>query len=318
MLNWDDYRYFLAVEQAGSVLSAAKHLDVNHTTVLRRIASLEKRLGVQLFERLRTGYTPTAAGEELRDVILRVQQTLTATEHRLSGQDLQLSGVVRIATTDTLSFSLLLPHLPAFRQLHPQIQIQVISSNQIVNLTRREADIAIRATNQPPDTMLGRKIGLARTAIYGAAQYLEQYGYDPTHPGHSWIGLDETLAHLPEYRWLESHVPPERLVIRLNNLLHKVEAVKAGYGIAPLLCFLAEREPNLIRLTDPEPLFDTNIWLLSHPDLRQVARVRAFMEFITQCAKTDRLLQGELIKNQARPHIATTAPQWQMSMSKLC
>ncbi|MBL8254754.1 MAG: LysR family transcriptional regulator, partial [Candidatus Competibacter sp.] len=304
------YRHFLAIEQAGSVLGAAKQLGVNHTTVLRRIASLERRLGVRLFERLRTGYTPTPAGEELRNVILGVRQVLLDVEHRLSGKDLQLSGVVRIATTDTLSHGLLLPHLRAFRQLHPHIQLQIIGSNQIVSLTRREADIAIRATNQPPDNMLGRKIGLARSAIYGALSYLDERGHDLASDRHDWIGLDETLAHLPEYRWLERRIPSERIVLRLNNLLHKIAVVKAGHGIAPLLCFLAEREPDLIRLTEPEPLFDTDIWLLSHPDLRRVARVRAFMEFITQCAKTDRLLQGELVKHQglARPAVSAVNP----------
>lgn len=309
-MEWDDYRHFLAIEQAGSVLGAAKQLGVNHTTVLRRIASLERRLGVRLFERLRTGYTPTPAGEELRNVILGVRQVLLDVEHRLSGKDLQLSGVVRIATTDTLSHGLLLPHLRAFRQLHPHIQLQIIGSNQIVSLTRREADIAIRATNQPPDNMLGRKIGLARSAIYGALSYLDERGHDLASDRHDWIGLDETLAHLPEYRWLERRIPSERIVLRLNNLLHKIAVVKAGHGIAPLLCFLAEREPDLIRLTEPEPLFDTDIWLLSHPDLRRVARVRAFMEFITQCAKTDRLLQGELVKHQglARPAISAVNP----------
>ena len=297
-MEWDDYRHFLAIEQAGSVLGAAKRLGVNHTTVLRRIASLERRLGVRLFERLRTGYTPTTAGEELRDVVLRVQQALLDAEHRLSGKDLQLSGVVRVATTDTLSAGLLLPHLRAFRELHPRIQLQVIGSNQFANLTQREADVAIRATNQPPDNMLGRKIGLARSAVYGAPRYLRERGHDLASDRHDWIGLDETLAHLPEYRWLERRVPPERIVLRLNNLLHKVAAVKDGHGIAPLLCFLAEREPDLIRLTEPEPLFDTDIWLLGHPDLRQVARVRAFMDFITQRAATDKLLQGGLIKHQ--------------------
>lgn len=112
----------------------------------------------------------------------------------------------------------------------------------------------------------------------------------------NWIGLDETLTHLPEYRWLERQIAPERVVLRLSNLSHKLEAVKAGHGIAPLFCFLAEPEPQLIRLTEPEPLFDTVIWLLSHPNLRQVARVRAFMEFISQCAKAEPLLQGGLLK----------------------
>lgn len=298
-MDWDDYRYFLAIEQAGSVLAAAKRLGVNHTTVLRRIANLEKQLGVRLFEHLRTGYTPTPAGEELRDAVGRVQQILTDAEHQLAGKDLQLSGIVRIATTDTLLSSLVLPHLSRFRRLHPRIQLQVISANQLVNLTHREADVAIRATNHPPDNMLGRKIGLVRSAVYGAVQYLEQRGYDPRFGGHDWIGLDETLAHLAEYRWLERQVAPERIILRLNNSLYKLEAVKAGHGIAPLFCYIAEREPQLIRLTEPEPLFDTDLWLLSHPDLRQVARVRAFTEFITQCAKADTLLQGGLLNPQA-------------------
>lgn len=297
-MEWDDYRYFLAVEQAGSALGAAKRLGVNHTTVLRRIAGLEKRLGVRLFERLRTGYTPTAVGEELREVAWRVEQTLLGVEHRLMGKDLQLSGVVRVTTTDTLFQSLLLPHLMAFRSRHPQIQIQVVVSHQIANLTQREVDVAIRATNQPPDNMLGRKMGVARSAIYGARAYLKAQGCNLPFDQYDWVGLDETLAHLPEYHWLERYVSTERVTLRLDNLLHKIAAVKAGYGIAPLLCFLAEREPELMRLTEPDPLFDTDIWLLSHPNLRQVARIRAFTDFVSRCAATDPLLQGGLLKNQ--------------------
>ncbi|MFO1371939.1 MAG: LysR family transcriptional regulator [Candidatus Competibacteraceae bacterium] len=298
IMEWDDYRYFLAVEQAGSALSAAKRLGVNHTTVLRRIANLEQRLGVRLFERLRTGYTLTAVGEELRETARRVEQALLSIEHRLSGKDLQLSGAVRVTTTDTLFQNLLLPHLPAFKNRHPHIQLQVVVSHQIANLTRREVDVAIRPTNQPPDNMLGRKIGVTRSAIYGARTYLESHSRDLPLDQHEWVGLDETLAHLPEYHWLERFIPPERIVLRLNNLFHKMAAVKAGYGIAPLLCFLAERESDLIRLTEPNPLFDIDIWLLSHPDLRQVARIRAFTDFISRCASADPLLQGGLLKPQ--------------------
>jgi DNA-binding transcriptional LysR family regulator len=297
IMEWDDYRYFLAVEQSGSVLGAAKRLGVNHTTVLRRIAGLERRLGVRLFERLRTGYTPTAAGEELREAARQVEQTLIGVEHRLAGKDLQLSGAVRVTTTDTLFQSLLLPHLLAFRIQHPQIQVQVVASHQLVNLTQREVDVAIRATNQPPDNMLGRKIGIARSAVYGARAYLAEHDCALPLAQYDWVGLDETLAHLPECHWLERSIPAARVTLRVDNLLHKVAAVKAGYGIAPLLCFLAEQEPTLVRLTEPDPLFDTDIWLLGHPDLRQVARVRAFMEFIRQRAIADRLLQGGLIEH---------------------
>lgn len=293
IMDWDDYRYFLAVEQAGSALGAAKRLGVNHTTVLRRIAHLERQLGVRLFERLRTGYIPTAAGEELREAARRVEQTLIGIEHHLAGKDLQLSGAIRITTTETL-FQSLLPHLLEFRRLHPHIQLQVVASNPMVNLTRREADVAIRATNQPPDNMIGRKIGMARSAVYGAPAYLRGQNRDAPLNQYDWIGLDETLAHLPEYHWLEQHVPAERIALRLNNLLHKIAVVKAGCGIAPLLCFLAEQEPELARLTEPNPLFDTDIWLLSHPDLRQVARIRAFTDLIARRVAADPLLQGKL------------------------
>ncbi len=295
-MDWDDYRYFLAVEQAGSVLGAAKQLGVNHTTVLRRIAHLERRLGVRLFERLRTGYTPTVAGEELREAAQQVKQTLLGVEHRLAGKDLQLSGAIRVTTTETL-FQSLLPHLLEFRRMHPYIQLQVVAGNPIVNLTRREADVAVRATNQPPDNMIGRKIGVARSAIYGASAYLEKQGRDAPLDRYEWIGLDETLAHLPEYHWVERHVPAERIALRLNNLLHKIAVVKAGYGIAPLLCFLAEREPDLVRLTAPNPLFDTDVWLLSHPDLRQVTRIRAFTDLIARRVAADASLQDEPSKS---------------------
>ena len=295
IMDWDDYRYFLAVEQAGSALGAAKRLAVNHTTVLRRIARLERQLGVRLFERLRTGYIPTAAGEELREVAQQVEQTLIGAEHRLAGKDLHLSGVIRVTTTETL-FQSLLPHLLEFRQLHPHIQLQVVASNPMVNLTRREADVAIRATNQPPDNMIGRKIGMARSAIYGASAYLHGQNRDRPLDQHDWIGLDETLAHLPEYHWVERHVPAERIALRINNLLHKIAVVQAGYGIAPLLCFLAEQKPDLVRMTEPNPLFDTDIWLLSHPDLRQVARIRAFTDLIARRVAADPLVQGKLTR----------------------
>ena len=111
---------------------------------------------------------------------------------------------------------------------------------------------------------------------------------------HLSLAVLETLAHLPEYHWLEQHVPAERIALRLNNLLHKIAVVKAGCGIAPLLCFLAEQEPELARLTEPNPLFDTDIWLLSHPDLRQVARIRAFTDLIARRVAADPLLQGKL------------------------
>lgn len=173
-IEWDDLRYILAVANAGSLAGAARKLGVNHTTVLRRVGAVEDRLGLRLFERMPTGYVLTAGGDELIAAAHQIDDTVTSLERKLVGQDLRLSGTIRITSTDTLMVSILPEILAEFRAAHPGIGIEVAISNFMLNLTKREADTAIRPAKNPPEALVGRRIAKIAFAIYGSSQYLSE------------------------------------------------------------------------------------------------------------------------------------------------
>jgi len=283
-MDWEDYQYFLAVAGGGSVSAAARRLGQSHSTVLRRLDKLEAALDVRLFERFQTGYVLTANGEELLTLLAPVAEGMQDIERKLSGQDAALQGTIRVTTTDTL-LALLLPALSEFRQTYPGIQLQVTVNNSFLNLSRRDADVAIRPSNTPPDNLVGRKLGRLRTAPYAADAYLRRRG--PINDwaahdwaAHEWVAPDDSLAHLRQARWLREHVPPERHAISVDSLLGMAAAVEAGLGAGMLLCLLADARPGLVRLADPDPALDTDVWILTHPDLRRVNRIRVFTAFL--------------------------------------
>src|SRR5262245_41615573 len=158
-LDWHDLRFFLAVSERGSISGAARFLTVNHSTVLRRLASLEKRLGARVFDRLPDGYKLTAHGEELRNQLRGVSEQIERAQRSLSGRDLSLSGAIRVTTTDTLMHGLLMPYLAEFRALNPAMQMEIVINNTFLNLTRREADVVVRPSNIVPENLVGRRVG---------------------------------------------------------------------------------------------------------------------------------------------------------------
>lgn len=275
-MDWDDYRYFVAVADAGSLSGAARRLGQSHSTILRRLDKLEAALAVRLFERFPTGYASTPAGDELLALLAPVAQQMVAVERQIGGRDAQLTGDIRITTTDTLLQPLLLPALADFRRTYPGIHLQVTVNNSFLNLTRREADVALRPTNTPPDNLVGRKLGRVRTAPYSVVPH------DPVDDwsAYDWVAPDDTLAHLAQARWLREHVPPERWVFSSDTLVGMAAAVEAGVGAGMLLCLLADARPGLVRLAPPPPALDTDVWQLTHPDLRRVGRVRALTDFL--------------------------------------
>jgi DNA-binding transcriptional LysR family regulator len=278
--QWDDVQYFLAVVERGSVGAAARWLQVNHSTVLRRIANLERALSVRLFDRLPSGYVITPHGQEFATALAGVSEQLEAAQRRVTGRDLELKGRIRLTAPDTLLRGLLLPHLAEFRALHPQLQLELVVNNGFLNLTQREADVAVRGSNRPPENLVGRRAGTIRTALYAARAYLDELGPDPSEEDHRWVGLDESLAHLESARWMREHVAPDQVVLKVDSLVAMLDAVAIGMGIGWLLCPLADDRPDLVRLQEPLPLMDTQIWVLTHPDLRQVTRIRALTDFL--------------------------------------
>lgn len=278
LANWDDLRVFLAVARAGSLSGAARELGVNHSTVFRRIAGFEETLGVRLFERLPSGYALTSAGEETLGIVERVETDITTLDRTVTGQDLRLSGTVRITATDMLGLWLLPDHLRRFREAYPGIEVEIVVGNEALNLSRRETDIALRIGNTPPETLVGRRVGDLGFAIYGAPDYCaSRQGADLAQ--HDWIGFDS--AHAPLTRQLEKLLPDMRPAVRSNSVACAVRLAKAGLGLALLPCAVAELKPDLIRVAELPGTFSLGLWLLTHEDLRHTARIRAAMEFLT-------------------------------------
>jgi len=291
-LAWDDLRYILAVAQEGSLAAAARRLGVNHTTVLRRVSAFEKQLGLRLFDRLPTGYALTAGGEELISAARQVDDTVTALERKLAGQDMRLSGALRVTTTDTLMGSILPEILAEFRARYPGIQIEIAVSNLMFNLTKRDADVAIRPASNPPETLVGRRVAKLAFAIYGSAKYLAKHKIKDL-AAHPWIGPDDSLAGTSAAKWMRAKVPPPAVVLRADSLLALRQAAQAGIGLVALPCYLGDSAADLVRVRGPIPEMETALWVLTHADLRHTPRIRAFTEFAAQAfARRRALIEG--------------------------
>jgi DNA-binding transcriptional LysR family regulator len=283
MHDWEALHTFAAVVRTGSVAGAARELRVNHSTVLRRLDGLERSLGVRLFERRQSGYVPTGAGETLRERLRPVEEQIDAAGRALAGLDEALSGTIRLTTTDTLA-PLLMPCLQRFQAHHPHVALQLVVANGFLNLTRREADVALRPSGTPPPNLVGRQVGSVATALYASRDYLDRAAQAGIGTEdwlrHRWVGMDDSLAHVAVAQWMAQHVPAELVALRADSLVALADAVAAGIGVGPVLCLLADGRPGLVRVAEPHARFHTPLWLLCHRDLRGTARVRALMRFL--------------------------------------
>ena len=280
-LAWDDFRLVKTIAEAKGLAGAAERLGINHSTVFRRLGALEDALKVKLFERHRAGYALSPAGEEMAALAERMEEDVASFARKLAGQEVAPAGELRVTTNDTLLVHLLTPLFARFCVRCPDIRLDVVLSNQALNLSKRDADVAIRATDKPPETLVGRRMATIAWALYGrAADFPQAETVDPAAlADRTWVALGDNLAALKAARFVRERVTPERIVYRVNTVLGLTEAVEAGIGVGPLPCFIADPRPALRRLSPPNPDFSTGLWLLTHPDLRASARVRAFLDF---------------------------------------
>lgn len=283
-IEWDDLRYVLAVAEHGGLAAAARALGVNHTTVLRRVNAFEEAHGLRLFERLPTGYALTAGGEEMLAAARRVSGVVADLERKLAGQDLRVEGTLRVATTDTLAASVLPRHLATFRARHPGIVVELAVGNQVANLTRRDADAAVRPMAARPEALVGRRVCGIAFAVYAALG--SEAG--------PWLVPDETLAGSVAGRWARAHVSEAEVAGRADSLLALRDLATAGLGRAVLPCYLGDAAAaGLARVGPVLPDAASELWLLTHEDLRRTARVRAFMEHMAAAlANEHRLMEG--------------------------
>lgn len=285
-LAWNDFEIVLAIASEGSLSGASRALGVSHATVFRRLGDIEQRLGVTLFERSRTGYRPTLAGEELAETAKIMDEAALAAERKVAGRDLAPSGEIWATTTDSLMMGLLAPLLTQFQHKYPAIVLDVAISNHLFNLTRREADVAVRPSNRPPENLIGRPLTKIGQAVYGHRSFgltpgasIESLANQP------WIGSGPRLQDSEVDQWMDANELKSACVYRVDTLVGILSAIRAGMGLAVLPCYLADNEPDIVQLTDPIPELEYGLWFLMHPDLRGVVRFHALMDFLTEAIR---------------------------------
>ena len=278
-MDWDDLRYVLAIARAGGLNGAARALDVNPSSVYRRLEALEKALETRLFERLRSGYRLTPSGEALAEAAERMEREALSVENRIKGTDVRLEGHLRVSTSEAVTLHLLPRWLAEFRDTYPGLTLDVASTNQIVDLSRREADVVIRGTDRPPPHLVGRRCGTITFAAYASKAYLDRVGRGRPLADYEWLGFDGPMLRVQQARWLAEQVPEARVRLRYDSFAPIRLAMAAGLGCAALPCFSCADDPTLEALPGTRTGTAYHFWVLTHPDLRRSARVRAFLQF---------------------------------------
>jgi DNA-binding transcriptional LysR family regulator len=292
-LSWDEFRLVKSIADARSLVGAAELLGVNHSTVFRRLAAVELSVGARLFERSRAGYEPTAAGEEMIALAATMADSIVEFERRVAGRDIKPTGELSVTTAEAIGQHFLPAIVAQFQAHNPGVVVELILSNQSLSLSRRDADIAIRLTNDPPETLVGRRICTGRWGIYCRRDVAAALGSEPIE-SLVFIGFGSGFGPAAGRRWIEANVPPGRVSARANSTHCMLEFALQGLGATLLPCFLGDRSPDLTRVGQPLPELDMGLWMLTHSDLRRSARVRAFMDFAgTELAKQRRAFEGE-------------------------
>jgi DNA-binding transcriptional LysR family regulator len=311
-LAWDDFRLVRAIAEYRSLNGAADSMGVNNSTVFRRLNALEEQLGVRIFERARSGYILTPAGEEMVTLASQMADSIVEFERRIAGQDVRPAGELRVTTTDTIFSHLVAPMFCAFSRKYPDIRLDFAIENRTLNLSKRDADVAIRASVDPPETLVGRRIGNLCWGTYASKQYLRENNLSPNSPAAffntpaRWIGFSDPLGNTSLAKWMAANIRPEMIGVRVSAVSALVASIQAGLGIGLIPCFIGMACEQLVRIPDIHPVANYGLWVLTHPDLKKAARVRAFLDFFgTELAKKRDLLEGTAsIKPVAAPSAA--------------
>ncbi|HUJ60716.1 MAG TPA: LysR family transcriptional regulator [Kofleriaceae bacterium] len=277
MPRWDDVRYFLEVHRRGSLSAAGRALGVNHTTVGRRLKALEREVGARLLRITTSGAALTDAGRAILPDSEQLEATMLALRRKVVGRDGSASGSVRIATTEALASTFLIPRLATLRARHPDLDVVIAASNRAVDLARGEADLALRLVDSRDGSLVARRVGKLRLGVFAASDYLGRRGVPAAEAGfagHDTLGYHGELAAGPEMRWLAIHAARARSVVRVNSVLNLLAAAAAGLGIAVLPDGLCSTHPALRRLDVAAPPDGRDVWVVFHRDARSNVRVK--------------------------------------------
>lgn len=292
-LSWDDLRIVRAIAHSGALASAAQALGINGSTIARRLAKVEEVLGVALFDRRRTGYVATAQGGQIVALAERVELDVVSVTRRVSGHAQGHAGDLRITTSDSILLYFLTPMIASFQGANPAVRVEVNVGNGAMNLARGEADIAVRATERPPENLFGRKVATIAWAPYGACPAPGRTARPPSE--RPWVSYGGRLSGLKAADLVAARVSPDNVGYRTDSVAGAAAAIAAGLGVGYLPCMLGDLSPDIERVGPIEPALNDDLWLLTHPDIRRSGRVYAFMSHCVEAIGQQRdLVEGRL------------------------
>lgn len=277
-----DLAVALALARGGTLAAAGDRLGVDASTVFRALQRIERGLGRPLFERTRSGYLPNDIAAQLAEHAERIEASLEAARASVEAAPSPISGTVRITTTDTVLHGLVAPALAALRDAHPLLAFDLHTGNELASLTRRDADIAVRATRRPPQHLVGREVGPIRVALYAARRGGVRRFADVEAGRCDWIAPDDALPEHPSVLWRKRRFPKVVPRYRVGSILSVLELVALGLGVGVVPLFLANPRKDLVRLTEPIEDCETALWLLTHPDARHLRRVGTVYAHLAQ------------------------------------
>lgn len=290
-MQWDSLKLFLAIAGSGSLAAAARALDVNHSTVFRRLNGFEQELGGRVFERLATGYQLTPLGEEVLARARDIQHAMDDLERAVLGKDIQPRGVVKITAPNNIAYRFLPRYFHDFHRRYPEIRLEIFVSNLEFNMSNRQADIAVRATDTPPEHLIGRKITDLRWSVYASEKLPKKKRPASMQDlkNHPLIGASGGMKNLKAYRAMDAKYA-DNIRVRCDDMVSMAHFTEAGAGLAVLPD--DEARKGIVRLFEFEPQVVSKLWLLTHPDLRHTERIRLVMEELAKAFQNDRSLMG--------------------------
>lgn len=286
MFEWSDLRYFLAVARHGSTLAAGRALDISQSTVQRRLAELERKLGRDLVKRHTTGYRLTEFGEQMLPFAERVEHAIETFEQQKLTIERGDVGVIRLTCPEPIMYRITQSALlDRFHARHPGLRVEFVMSDKYLDISKGDADVALRSGDTDDAVLVGKKIADSIWAVYASKSYIERHAR-PANVAelrhHAIVGFDGTMARHRAATWLSEQVPDANIVVRVTSILGLVSAAKSGAGVTPLPTALGDAEAELVQVIPPIAELQRSWRLLTHPDLRRTPRISAFFEFINE------------------------------------
>lgn len=315
ILDWDDLRHALAIGTTGSLAGAARSLGVNHTTVLRRLDALEARLGSRLFDRKRSGYQPTEAGLALLEQARHMATRVDEVERQVLGRDRELTGVLRVTTAFVLMDHLLPQPLADFSRAYPGIEVEVLENAFLADLssrhadpeqklTRREADVALRLSDNVAEHLVGHQLGMTQCRVYalrGASDLPQNVTpIDVLTREAPWVTFERDASSRVYDRWFHEHLVKSNVRVRVDIFNAKAAMLLTGIGVGVLPTFMEDKHPELVAVSERIAELAQPVWMLTHPDLRQTARVRAFMQLVGDALRQQLARVADVVPTQSR------------------